>query len=190
MAINVDQGNVMGKLSRLLRLRAPRAGHPPREDSSHSPHASHPAPVSGRWWKGKRHAAHTAAAKHARRPSKPAPAGESDETSEVSIPSMDSGVYLKVFLPAVATQAALYALSAPEREELQEHVTLVVYGWNNVQPGTLSWVFPSLHAALGAARAMRNAVRWIVVRGERAVDEDARVDEVRATSAVLAEATG
>lgn len=44
-----------------------------------------------------------------------------------------------------------------------EPVTLIVYGWKNVDPGTLSWVFPSADAALIAARAMTNAVRWAVV---------------------------
>src|SRR5262245_57950742 len=41
---------------------------------------------------------------------------------------------------------------------LLEQVTLVVYGWHNVEPGTLSWVFPSVSAAVAAARAMKNAV--------------------------------
>ena len=50
---------------------------------------------------------------------------------------------------------------------LLEHVTLVVYGWQNVEPGTLSWVFPSVGAAVAAARAMKNAVRWAIVAGRR-----------------------
>lgn len=53
---------------------------------------------------------------------------------------------------------------------LASEVTLVVYGWENVQPGTLAWVFPSLKSAIAAARAMRNAVRWIIVAGQEAVD--------------------
>lgn len=44
-------------------------------------------------------------------------------------------------------------------------VTLCIYGWQNVQPGTLSWVFPSLETALHAARAMRNALDWVVLEG-------------------------
>lgn len=44
-------------------------------------------------------------------------------------------------------------------------VTLVVYEWQNAEPGTLSWQFQSLEAAVAAARAIRNAVRWAVVAG-------------------------
>jgi hypothetical protein len=68
-------------------------------------------------------------------------------------------------------------------------VTLVVYGWQNVQPGTLSWVFPSLSAAVAAAHAMRNAARWVIVRGRRdhaALDVDAE----RARRDVLVEVGG
>jgi hypothetical protein len=54
-------------------------------------------------------------------------------------------------------------------------VTLVVYGWENVQPGTLSWVFPSFAAAMTAARALRNATQWAIMGGSDA------------TGAVLAE---
>jgi len=67
-----------------------------------------------------------------------------------------------------------------------DDVTLVVYEWHNVQPGVLSWVFPSLAAARQAVRAMKNAVRWLVVRGRR--DEPpADVDEERARGTVLEE---
>jgi hypothetical protein len=44
-------------------------------------------------------------------------------------------------------------------------VTLVVYAWKSVQPGTLAWSFPSLSTAVDAARAMTNAVGWAVVAG-------------------------
>ena len=44
-------------------------------------------------------------------------------------------------------------------------VTLIVYAWNSVQPGTLAWSFPSLNTAVEAARAMTNAVGWAVVAG-------------------------
>ncbi|HEY1954069.1 MAG TPA: hypothetical protein VGH28_00605 [Polyangiaceae bacterium] len=54
-------------------------------------------------------------------------------------------------------------------------VTLVVYGWDNVQPGTLSWVFPSFDAAMKAASALRNATKWAIMGGSDA------------TGAVLAE---
>lgn len=66
---------------------------------------------------------------------------------------------------------------------LTSEVTLVVYGWENVQPGTLAWVFPSLKAAIAAARALRNAVRWVIVAGEEALD----VATARSSGFVLAE---
>lgn len=47
-------------------------------------------------------------------------------------------------------------------------VTLVVYGWDNVQPGTLSWVFPSFDAAMKAASALRNATQWAIMGGRDA----------------------
>ena len=37
-----------------------------------------------------------------------------------------------------------------EMEPLLQQVTLIVYGWHNVQPGTLSWVFPSVRMAVNA----------------------------------------
>ena len=46
-----------------------------------------------------------------------------------------------------------------------EAVTLVVYGWTAAEPGTLWWAFPSVAAALAAARAMKNAVLWAIVEG-------------------------
>ncbi len=64
-------------------------------------------------------------------------------------------------------------------------VTLVVYGWQSVEPGTLSWAFPSFGAALAAARTMKNAVRWAIVAGTPGDDVD--VDVERAHGAVLAE---
>ena len=82
---------------------------------------------------------------------------------------------------------------------LLEQVTLVVYGWQNVEPGTLSWVFPSVGAAVAAARAMKNAVRWAIVAGRRENDADQvddgeaqndALDEARANGAVLIEQAG
>lgn len=72
-----------------------------------------------------------------------------------------------------------------------EEVTLIVYGWENVQPGTLSWVFPSLRAALAAVRAMRNAVRWAVLHGIVHDDDDAArdVESARENGLVLVEAS-
>jgi len=57
-------------------------------------------------------------------------------------------------------------LVAPSRSlERQRKVTLCIYGWQNVQPGTLSWVFPNLETAVRAAQTMRNALEWVVLDG-------------------------
>jgi|SRR5678809_1288732 hypothetical protein len=66
-------------------------------------------------------------------------------------------------------------------------VTLIVYGWHSVEPGTLAWVFPSLAAAMIAVRAMKNAVKWAIVIGRREA-QDVDVDVARARGWVLAEA--
>jgi hypothetical protein len=68
-----------------------------------------------------------------------------------------------------------------------ESVVLVVYGWESVQPGTLSWVFPSLAAAVHAAEAMTNAVNWAVIAGTAAVDAAFDLAKLRATGGVLVE---
>ncbi len=65
-------------------------------------------------------------------------------------------------------------------------VTLYVYGWHNVEPGPLSWAFPSLRAALDAVRTMRNAVQWCIVSG----NGWSSVDHARAEGAVLVEQLG
>jgi len=62
-------------------------------------------------------------------------------------------------------------------------VTLFVYGWESVEPGPLSWAFPSLRAALDAVKTMRNAVEWCIVAGSEWVS----VDAARAKGAVLIE---
>ena len=64
-----------------------------------------------------------------------------------------------------------------------EGVTLFVYGWESVEPGPLSWAFPSLRAALDAVKTMRNAVEWCIVAGS----ECTTVDAARANGAVLIE---
>ncbi len=63
-------------------------------------------------------------------------------------------------------------------------VTLVVYDWRESQPGTLSWVFPSVAAALRGVHALRNACRWLIVAGER---EASDVDALRRQGLVLVE---
>ncbi len=66
-------------------------------------------------------------------------------------------------------------------------VTLIIYEWRESQPGTLAWVFPSLAAALRAVRAMRNALRWLIVRGHRAFGADVDIGALRRTGAILIE---
>jgi hypothetical protein len=68
-------------------------------------------------------------------------------------------------------------------------VTLIVYGWSNVEPGTLAWTFPSLNAARNAAHKMRNATEWAIVAGAHANEatRPINVDEARAAGAVLME---
>lgn len=75
------------------------------------------------------------------------------------------------------------AVDADADTAVTQAVTLYVYGWENVQPGPLSWAFPSLRAALDAVRTMRNAVRWCIVGGI----EWASMDAARAKGAVLIE---
>ncbi len=66
-------------------------------------------------------------------------------------------------LPAVSAELSAPASELPTLE--LPSVTLVVYEWQNAEPGTLSWRFPSVEAAVHGARAIRNAVRWAVVGG-------------------------
>ena len=68
-------------------------------------------------------------------------------------------------------------------------VTLIVYGWRENAPGTLSWVFPSFSAARTAVQALRNAARWLIVAGPTGVaaEEHVDVDRVRRDALVLME---
>jgi hypothetical protein len=68
-------------------------------------------------------------------------------------------------------------------------VRLIVYDWHGVQPGTLSWVFPSVLAALAAAEAMKNAVRWRIVKSSEPASSGSE-EELRAAGIVLIEQTG
>jgi hypothetical protein len=113
-----------------------------------------------------------------------------------------SGVYLVEREPERPQSEP--AQSRKAMNPLLEHVTLVVYGWKNVEPGTLSWVFPSVTAAVAAARCMTNAVRWAIVAGKRDASAgeggdagDAgdggradALDEARANGTVLIEQAG
>ncbi len=62
-------------------------------------------------------------------------------------------------------------------------VTLFVHQWHNVEPGLLSWTFPSLRAALDAVQRMKNAIGWCVVSGTGFPD----LESARADGAVLVE---
>ncbi|HEX8792209.1 MAG TPA: hypothetical protein VF765_14745 [Polyangiaceae bacterium] len=73
------------------------------------------------------------------------------------------------------------------RSAQRQTVTLVVYGWRESEPGTLAWVFPSVRAALRAVRALRNAIGWLIVRGQRAFEGDVDVAALRRAGAVLVE---
>jgi hypothetical protein len=68
-------------------------------------------------------------------------------------------------------------------------VTLIVYGWRENAPGTLAWVFPSKRSAIRAVRVLRNAMGWLIVKGQQAA-EGIDVDEVRRTGLVLCESFG
>lgn len=69
-----------------------------------------------------------------------------------------------------------------DESKAAEQVTLIVYEWQNAEPGTLSWQFTDSKAAVTAARAMRNAVRWAVVAGD-----ETNLAAARANGRVLAE---
>jgi hypothetical protein len=114
-----------------------------------------------------------------------------------------SGVYIVERQPAERPGGAAASKSRGTVQEkarkamnpLLDQVTLVVYGWKSVEPGTLSWVFPSVGAAVAAARAMKNAVRWAIVAGKRENDaeseaQDEALDEARANGSVLIEQAG
>jgi len=89
----------------------------------------------------------------------------------VRVPAHDIGMPLRTPVPS----------APPPEVEAEGRVRLVVWGWHNVQPGTLSWIFPSVRAALAAVRAMRNAVEWAIVNGAELLDLDA----ARAQGAIL-----
>jgi hypothetical protein len=144
--------------------------------------------------------------KHAARSKKHATEGSASASNDVtklaSVENLQggtgSGVYIVDRDGVPAAPPATKARSA--MNPLFEHVTLVVYGWKSVEPGTLSWVFPSVGAAVAAARAMTNAVRWAIVAGKRddgasdespaSKDMNEALDEARAQGAVLIEQAG
>ncbi len=116
------------------------------------------------------------------------PAGDANEVPRPT----ESGVFVTSprSIDLLAMEIDLLDKKTGVDERAIEEVTLIVYGWENVQPGTLSWVFPSLRSALGAVRAMRNAVRWAVLHGIVSDDDDAArdVESARESGLVLVEA--
>lgn len=74
-------------------------------------------------------------------------------------------------------------VKAAASKRAAREVTLFVHGWHNVEPGLLSWTFPSLRAALDAVQRMKNAIGWCIVSGTGWDDLDA----ARANGAVLVE---
>lgn len=140
-------------------------------------------------------AAHTGLASGTRNASDCAPLMNitlQDLQLEVPAP-LDSGIYVAtshVAVPRISddVQPGLVVhTEVPPAIEL-DPVTLVVYEWHNVQPGVLAWVFPSLNAAVSAARTMKNAVKWAILRGQRSVKATVDVEAERARGVVLLEA--
>ncbi len=109
-----------------------------------------------------------------------------------SVPSMPSMPLLDV-PPSPPSYEGLedsdVFMCTPDREKAAaatraaREVTLFVHGWHNVEPGLLSWTFPSLRAALDAVQRMKNAIGWCVVSGTGWSD----LDTARASGAVLVE---
>lgn len=82
-------------------------------------------------------------------------------------------------------ESDVFIASAPDAsaKRAAREVTLFVHRWDEVEPGLLSWTFPSLRAALDAVQRMKNAIGWCVVSGTGWTDLDA----ARASGAVLVE---
>jgi hypothetical protein len=107
----------------------------------------------------------------------PAPPLPTAETGlPPSLPSYDRLEDSDVCLKSAASPCDPVGVSSPE-------VTLFVHGWDEVEPGLLSWTFPSLRAALDAVQRMRNAIGWCVVSGTGWTD----LDLARARGAILVE---
>jgi hypothetical protein len=83
------------------------------------------------------------------------------------------------------------SIMARRSRRAAHEVTLVIYGWYESEPGTLAWVFPSLGAALRAVQAMRNAMNWLIVKGQQVFDGDMEIDvaALRQRGGVLIERT-
>jgi hypothetical protein len=73
--------------------------------------------------------------------------------------------------PALRPRLSSQGIGQPRRPgalaaNVASVVTLLVYGWDGAQPGTLSWQYPDVPAALLGAKALRNASRWAILAGE------------------------
>lgn len=186
----------MAKISSLLKLRGTRFSPARRDGAASERQSSAPdssssgSPSTGTWvrktgmakalsrFKRQRVAEITDVATH-----------EAKLTSvEALQPGNGSGVYVVERDDDPRPQSeAPRERRTKKMNPLLEQVTLVVYGWHNVEPGTLAWVFPSVGAAVAAARAMKNAVRWAIVAGKRDASEASDLDDARAHGAVLIE---
>ncbi len=74
----------------------------------------------------------------------------------------------------------------PTGETRDVSVTLFVFGWHNVEPGPLSWAFPSLKTAMDAVKTMKNAAQWCICSG----NDWSSMDAARTSGAVLVEQLG
>lgn len=80
----------------------------------------------------------------------------------------------------------VFVCDAPDASRaaaVSTEVTLFVHRWHQVEPGLLSWTFPSLRAALDAVQRMKNAIGWCVVSGSGWQD----LDRARQRGAILVE---
>ena len=116
-----------------------------------------------------------------------------EEANAVLVPPVEGESEMNLIATDAIHESAVHAVAsrvAPDALRVGEAaavVTLIVYGWTAAEPGTLWWAFPSVTAALLAARAMKNAVRWAIVKGppRGAID----IAKARASGAVLIEQT-
>ncbi len=108
----------------------------------------------------------------------------SEPTSKTDFEDGNSDVFVcRRSSPDDGEDGGPLAAAAKAAADAELGVTLFVYGWESVEPGSLSWAFPSLRAALDAVKTMRNAVEWCIVSGSEWVS----VDAARAKGAVLIE---
>lgn len=113
---------------------------------------------------------------------------ESQTRPDASTDDGDSDVFVcrrssPSFPSSTPADAEADELARAAQAAAAANVTLFVYGWDSVEPGPLSWVFPSLRSALDAVRTMRNAVEWSIVSGR----EHTTIESARESGDVLVE---